>query len=154
VYRPATNRSIGVGGHLQNALPDLRNMGFQFAWAERPECSAALPRVGTVSEFKPVRDIALASSHDQPVALFATEAASAVSPAIRPPKVSKQNIVFGLRVADSVPDRCQRGPPSCAGRRDSLGEPCQADGREAVRVPCPNPVSVVRSRLSLKEILK
>jgi len=65
VYRPATNRSIGVGGHLQNALPHLRNLGFQFAWAERPECSAALPRVGTVSEFKPVRGIALASSHDR-----------------------------------------------------------------------------------------
>src|SRR5215469_4055491 len=65
VYRPATNRSIGVGGHLQHALPDLRNFAFQFAWAERPECSAALPRVGTVSESKPVRDIALASSHDQ-----------------------------------------------------------------------------------------
>jgi hypothetical protein len=63
MYRPATNRSIGVGGHLQDALPDFRNSGFQFAWAERLECFAALPRVGTVSEFKPVRNIALASSH-------------------------------------------------------------------------------------------
>src|SRR5215470_4912772 len=64
VYRRPTNRSIGVGGHLQNALPDFRNFGFQFARAERPQCPAALPRIGTASEFKPVRDIALASSHD------------------------------------------------------------------------------------------
>jgi hypothetical protein len=63
MYRHETNRGLGVGGHLQNALPDLGNLGFQFAWAERPECFAALPRVGTVSEFKPVRNIALASSH-------------------------------------------------------------------------------------------
>ena len=65
MYRPATNRSIGVGGHLQNALPDFSDLGFQFTWAERLKCFAALPRVGTVSKFKPVRDIALASSHDQ-----------------------------------------------------------------------------------------
>jgi hypothetical protein len=56
-----------VGGHLQNALPDFSDFGFQFAWAERLKCPAALPGVGTASEFKPVRDIAPASSHDQPV---------------------------------------------------------------------------------------
>lgn len=69
MYRPATNRSIGVGGHLQNPFPDFRNFGFQFAWAERVECFAALPRVRTMSEFKPFRDIALASSHDLQAAL-------------------------------------------------------------------------------------
>jgi hypothetical protein len=37
------------------------------------ECFAALPRVTTMSQFKPVRNIALASSHDLQVALFATE---------------------------------------------------------------------------------
>jgi len=63
MYRPATNRGIGVGGHLQNALPDISDFGFQFAWAERLKCFAALPRVGTSREFKPIRDIALASSH-------------------------------------------------------------------------------------------
>ena len=69
MYSAATNRSIGVGDHLQNAPPDFSDFGFQFAWAERLKCFAALPRVGTASVFKPVRDIALASSHDQPVAL-------------------------------------------------------------------------------------
>lgn len=69
MYGPATNRGIGVVGHLQYPLPDLGNVGFQFAWAERVERFAALARVRTVSEFKPVRDIALVSSHDQQVVL-------------------------------------------------------------------------------------
>ena len=64
MHRPATNRSIAVGGHLQDPLPDFRNFGLEFAWAECLECFAALPRVRTASEFKPGRDFALASSHD------------------------------------------------------------------------------------------
>jgi hypothetical protein len=100
VYCPATNRSIGVGGHLQDAFPNLRNFGFQFAWAERPECPAALPRVGTVSEFKPVRGIALASSHDQQRGSFVTEVEQR-SPGGSLPKTTHQNTVFGPRVADA-----------------------------------------------------
>jgi hypothetical protein len=84
--RHETHPRIGVGGHLQKAIPDFRNLGFHFAWAESPECFAALPRVKTVSEFKPVRDITPASSHATTKWLsFATETAPAVSsPICRP----------------------------------------------------------------------
>src|SRR5262245_25256479 len=79
MYGPATNRSIGIVGHLQYPLPDLGNVGFQFAWAERLERFAALAGARTVREFEPVRAIALGSSQDQQVVSFATEAAPAVS---------------------------------------------------------------------------
>ena len=63
VYRPPTNRSVGVGGHFQNPLPDLRNFGLQLARAERAQRSAALARIGTLRQFKPARDITFPSSH-------------------------------------------------------------------------------------------
>jgi hypothetical protein len=99
MYRPATNRSIGVGGHLQNPFPDFRNFGFQFAWAERVECFAALPRVRTMSEFKPVRYSALSSSHDLQVAL--SQPSRTIGPSGSQPKATTENTVFGPRVADS-----------------------------------------------------
>ena len=101
MYRPATNRSIGVGGHLQNPLPDFRDIGFQFAWAERLERLAALARVRTMREFKPVRDIALLSSHNQQVALSRRRPHQRFLGAVYG-KASKQNTVFGSQVADQA----------------------------------------------------
>src|SRR5262249_39709739 len=115
--------SIGVGRHFQNALPHFRNFGFQFAWAERLKCFAALPRVGTVSEFKPVRDIALASSHDQRVAFSRRRSLR------HPPKATKQNTVFGLRLADSGLSRCRLEGLRTPGRRDSRNEPVKQTAR-------------------------
>jgi hypothetical protein len=122
MYRPATYRSIGVGGHLQNPLPDFRNFGFQFARAERVECFAALPRVRTMSEFKPVRDIALASSHGQQVWLF-RDRGGTIGPSASQPKATPENTVFGPRVADSAKSLPLWPPPRRRGVRDSLNEP-------------------------------
>ena len=113
VYRPATNRSIRVGGHFQNPLPDFRNLGFQFAWAERVECFAALPRVRTVSEFKPVRDIALASSHEQQVALSRPSRTSGLSGSL--PKATKQKYRLWSSGGRLAPNPCQLGRLRAAG---------------------------------------
>ena len=122
MYRPATNGSIGVGGHLKNPLPDFRNLDFQFAWAERVECFAALLRVRTVSEFEPVRDIALASSHDRQVLFCNRARTSGLSGSLL--EATKQNTVFGPRLADSGQKGATWAASARRGMRDSLNEPC------------------------------
>jgi hypothetical protein len=87
------------------------------------ECFAALPRVRTMSEFKPVRNIALVSSHDLQVAL------SRPRPHHRslgqPTEATTQNTVFGRRVADSGQIVATLAAASRRrGVRDSLNEPC------------------------------
>jgi hypothetical protein len=123
MHRHETNRGIGVGGHLQNPLPDFGNFGFEFAGAERPECLAPLPRVATVSEFKPLGNIALASAHGTNRSLFSNLAGPAVS-SNSPPKAIEQNTVFGPRVTASGLNRCHLGGLPAPRRGDSRNEPC------------------------------